>query len=50
MKNSYVRLRIEGKNPDLFFKLYIINKISYKNLKRRKGVLELTVKYEDYLF
>lgn len=50
MKNSYVRLRIEGKNPDLFFKLYVINKISYKNLKRRKGVLELTVKYEDYLF
>lgn len=50
MKNSYVRLRIEGKNPDLFFKLYIINKISYKNLKRRKGILELTLKYEDYLF
>ncbi len=50
MNNNLVKIRITGKNPDLFLKLYIINKVNYRNLKRKKNVLELVVNYECFLY
>ena len=50
MSNSYIRLKITGKNPILFFKINILGKVSYKNFKEinRKEIL-LDIKYNDYL-
>lgn len=50
MNNSYVRLKITGKNPILFFKINILGKVPYKKFKElnNKEIL-LDIKYNDYL-
>lgn len=49
MMNSNVRISVTGGNIDLFLKLYVINKIDYRKLKKAKNEVKLTVSYGDYL-
>lgn len=51
MNNNYVKVIIIGKNPKLFFKRYILGKITFKNFvdKGYKEIL-LDIKYDDYLY
>lgn len=51
MNKGYVKIRVTGKNPKLFFKRYIINKIKYdkyKNINRNEIVFRIS--YENYLY
>ena len=32
MNKGYIKIRVTGKNPKLFLKRYIINKIKYEDL------------------
>lgn len=50
MNNSYVKIKISGKNPLLFFKINILGKIEYKNLKylSHKEII-LDIDYHSYL-
>lgn len=50
MINNYVKISITGKNPRLFIKRYIYNKIKYSNYKEishNKIIIKIT--YEDYI-
>lgn len=48
--NSYVKIKVTGKNIKLFLKRYIINKISYKEYKNISyKEVSLKISYEDYL-
>lgn len=48
--NNYVRVCITGKNPKLFFKRFIVNKINYYGYKENgyKQIM-LNMDYQDYL-
>lgn len=48
--NNKVKIKISGKNPSLFIKLYIFNKIKYKNYKViNHNEVSLIINYDDYL-
>ncbi len=48
--NSYVLICITGKNPKLFFKRFILNKIPYSGYKEISyHSIKLKISYQDYL-
>lgn len=50
MTNKNVRISITGKNPKIFLKMYIFNKIDYVKFKEISyNRIELNISYEDYL-
>lgn len=50
MNNSYVKISITGKNPNLFIKRFLINKLVYKELKQvNYKTITLKILYKDYL-
>lgn len=51
MSKGYVKICITGKNPNLFFKRYVINKIKYDKFKTIKhNQIVFRISYEDYLY
>ncbi len=48
--NNFVKISITGKNPKLFIKRYVFNKITYSNYveKDRKTII-IKILYDDYL-
>lgn len=50
MDNSYVKISITGKNPNLFIKRFLVNKLIYKDLKHvNYKTITLKILYKDYL-
>lgn len=50
MNKGYVKISITGKNPRLFLKLFIINKIRYDKYKEvNHKQIVLRISYDDYL-
>lgn len=48
--NNYVKISITGRNPKLYLKRRILNKVWYSNYKELSyNKIELKLKYEDYL-
>lgn len=51
MNKGYVKIRVTGKNPKLFLKRYIINKIKYDKYKKiNRNEITFRISYENYLY
>lgn len=51
MNKGYIKIRVTGKNPKLFLKRYIINKIKYDKYKKiNRNEITFRISYENYLY